>query len=450
MAKPKKIYKCKNCGHSQPTWVGICPECGEAGSFVEETIAAQRAGSSVQLVSSEPAAFIDLAQVGNEKFERFSTGISELDRVLGGGLVKGSYLVIGGEPGAGKTTMASETLINLSREGKDVAYVSGEESAAQLGMRFERLGAKKGEDKLSLSSEVGIERICQSIRDNSFDLIVIDSIQTMISEGVPGSPGSVSQVKECAHQLMRAAKGTGTSVLVIGQVVKSGDIAGPNTLRHLVDVVLAFEGDRQENYRILRAVKNRFGADDEIGVFEMTATGLKGIADPSALFMEETDRLPGSALTAVVEGSRPVLCEIQALAATSNLPQPIRSVRGLNRDRTQMLLAVLSRKAGIHLGSLDIHINVSGGLKVDDPGTDLAVCLAVASAVKGAPLKESYCSFGEVSLLGQTRPASQNDRRAKEAERLGHMPLASENRRLRDIISSSLGAPIEESLSIAD
>lgn len=449
MAKSRKLYRCSNCDHQQPTWVGICPKCGEPGTFEEVEVEAQRAGAKLQQGSVPPASFSPLREVSMSDVKRMGTGIDELDRVLGGGLVPGSYLLLAGEPGAGKTTMASEIVLHLSREGRKVAYISGEESAAQVKMRLERLGAKADDDVL-LSNEVGVERICEAIRANKFTLVVIDSIQTILSEAVSGSAGSVSQVRECAERLMRTAKSTGTAVLLIGQVIKSGEIAGPRLLEHMVDVVLAFEGDRHEDYRLLRANKNRFGSIDEIGAFEMTSTGLRGIADPSALFVEDSGRLPGSAVTAVMEGTRPVLCEIQALVSASNLPQPMRVVRGLDPKRAQMLLAVLSRKAGFRLGSMDVHINVSGGLKLDDPGTDLAVCLAVASAVEGAVPKERYCAFGEVSLLGLTKPAGQSERRRKEAERLNYVPLvADKGQKLKDLLGGALGEQVEETLAIA-
>lgn len=448
MAKIKKQYRCSNCGHQQVNWVGMCPECGEASTMIEHNVESNRPGrTAVSVKTNLPeASFIPLKDISEQSYKRTNTGLSELDRVLGGGMVPGSYIVLAGPPGAGKSTMATEWLIHLKESGFDVAYVSGEESAAQIRMRFNRLGADKNSDIL-VSNETSIERICQAIYSQAPTLIVIDSIQTMFSEDVSSAPGSIAQVRECAQKLMQAAKSTKTTVLLVGQVVKSGEMAGPKTLEHLVDVVLAFEGDQREDHRILRSVKNRFGNTDEIGVFEMTETGLKGITDPSTMFVDNKKPLPGSALTATIEGSRPLICEIQALASHSNLPQPIRAVRGVDPKRVQMLLAVLSRKVGFRLGSYDVYVNVSGGLKIDDPGTDLAICMAVASAVEGAPLKDSFVSFGEVSLLGLTRPASQNERRIKEAERLGfspYYPKGSQN--VATIIKSAIGDSIMDNL----
>jgi DNA repair protein RadA/Sms len=437
MARPRTSYICKNCGHSEVRWFGRCPQCNEFNTAEESAPSAERAGPGLAKGSVPAAEFQNLAEVSQLEHARLSSGIDELDRVLGGGLVPGSYLVLAGEPGAGKTTMASEMMLQLVRDGRQVAYVSGEESTAQARLRFERLGADFTELALPISIETSVERVAQAIADNTFDLIVVDSVQTMFSEAVPGAPGSVSQVRECGYQLMQAAKTTGTSVLLIGQVTKGGEMAGPRTLEHMVDVVLAFEGDRKEQYRILRAVKNRFGSTDEIGVFEMTATGLAGIADPSQLFLGSGAALPGAATTAIIEGTRPVLCEIQALVTPSNLPQPVRASTGIDPRRTQMLLAVMSRKAGYRLGSMDVFINVAGGLKITEPAADLAVCLAVASALEGRPTKAQRCAFAEVSLLGEVRSAPQSERRRREAERLGYTAVILDGG-LRQVLQANL------------
>jgi DNA repair protein RadA/Sms len=449
MAKAKRQYVCSSCGHTEPRWFGVCPSCGDGGTAEEAAPRAERANRPVARGAVPSATFKDLNDVSQAAHQRTNTGLDELDRVLGGGLVPGSYVVLAGEPGAGKTTLSTELLIHLSALKHKVAYISGEESEAQARMRFERLGARLGQQELLISTETSVERVCQAIEGNGFDLVVVDSIQTMFSESVPGAPGSVSQVRESGQQLMRSAKETGTSVLLVGQVTKGGDMAGPRTLEHMVDVVLAFEGDRREQYRILRSVKNRFGSTDEIGVFEMTGSGLKGISDPSELFVSDHDtELPGTALAVVMEGTRPVLCEIQALVSTSNLPQPIRAARGLDRNRAQMLLAVLSRKAGLRLGSMDVYINVSGGLKVDEPAADLAICLAVMSAYQGRPVKDRICAFGEVSLLGTIRSAPQAERRHKEAGRLNYRPLEIE-KSLRNTLEKALG-PATEAAAIED
>lgn len=445
MAKPKRLFRCSNCGYEQPTWAGICPECQEGGTLEEVSAPATRQGRSPLQVPA--AGFQDLAQVTAEEHERLGSGIGELDRVLGGGIVPGSLIVIAGEPGAGKTTLATEVILHLSQKSSSVGYVSGEESAAQARMRFERLGADFSRMRIPLSTETSIERICSAI--GQYDLVVVDSIQTVFSEAVPGAPGSVSQVRECTHQLMRVAKSEGTSIIIVGQVTKEGEMAGPRTLEHLVDVVLGFEGDRREQFRILRSVKNRFGSTDEIGVFEMTGSGLKGIEDASGFFVDDRPQpLPGAALCAVIEGSRPVLCEVQALVEPSNLVQPIRASTTLNSKRVQMLLAVLSRKANYRLGSMNVFLNVAGGLKIDEPAADLAICLAVASAYEGRPVRDDICAFGEVSLLGEVRPAAQDDRRRREAERLGYQAIDLNKSSLRDVLDAALGsateAPVDE------
>jgi DNA repair protein RadA/Sms len=420
----KTVYRCNGCGFEQGKWFGKCPSCKEFDTAVEVTLDSTRKGKvSSQTFSS--ATMISLKDVKETKKTRLSSGIHELDRVLGGGIVTGSYMLLAGEPGAGKTTLASEVVIHLDNDNKKVAYFSGEESPEQLKMRFERLGNLSKDPNFMISNEVSVERISKTITEESFDLVVIDSIQTMFSEQIEGAPGSLSQVREAGGALMRAAKSTGTAVLVIGQVIKSGEIAGPRTLEHMVDAVLTFEGDRREQYRILRGVKNRFGSTDEIGVFEMTSEGLLGVSDPSAVFVDQEDQyLSGSALTVLIEGSRPVLVEIQALANSSQAPQPTRAVRGFDQKRAQMLLAVLQRHCSLRVSSYDIYINVSGGLKIDDPGADLAVCLAVASAIEQKTVKEGSVAFGEVSLLGKVRNASQTERRKNEASRLGYTPLA--------------------------
>lgn len=450
MAKPRKHYACTNCGHTQRTWAGICPSCGEAATLEEVVPRAERAGRQAPTSEAPAAAFRSLAEVGEISHERISTGIDELDRVLGGGLVPGAYLVVAGEPGAGKTTLASELCLHLSAAGKSVAYVSGEESQEQARMRFGRLGFKPDVHELLISSELSVERICAAVTGSGYDLIVVDSIQTVFSEDVAGAPGTISQVRECGMKLMRAAKETGTAVLLVGQVTKGGEMAGPRVLEHMVDVVLAFEGDRREQFRILRSVKNRFGATDEIGVFEMTSSGLQGIADPSALFLDpHSNPMVGSVTTSLIEGSRPVMCEIQALVSPSNAPNPIRAVRGLDAKRVQMLLAVLQQKCRVRLGSMDVYINVSGGLKVDDPGADLAVCLAVMSAAEDRPPMKRYCAFGEVSLLGLVRPAPQAERRRKEAERLSYDVLEGDERPLDELLRDCLGAPAAIELQAA-
>jgi DNA repair protein RadA/Sms len=381
------------------------------------------------------------------------TGIPELDRVLGGGLVPGSYLVLAGAPGAGKSTLATDLLMRLQQADKRVAYVSGEESEGQVKLRFDRLAAAADDidneiaGHVPFSPETNVERICQAISDDPYDLLVVDSVQTLFSEENSGAPGSTSQVRECGHRLMQAAKGTGTSVLLIGQVTKDGAMAGPRTLEHMVDVVLSFE--EADELRVLRAIKNRFGAADEIGVFEMTSAGLLGVPDPSArLVPQEAVTDPGSAICAVMEGTRPILCEVQALTTVNdNNPMPTRAVNGLDAKRVQMLIAVLTRKLGYRMGSNDVFLSVGGGLKVDTPAADLAACLALASAITSRPVKPEICVFGEVNLRGEIRPVPQAQRLAREAQRLGYTVLDVENRRLHEVIEEALSAlAVEEGI----
>jgi DNA repair protein RadA/Sms len=395
------------------------------------------------------AAFRDLSEVSASEHDRTSTGIPELDRVLGGGLVPGSYIILAGVPGAGKTTVATQAIISLASAGVKTAYVSGEESEAQARMRFERLGADFGAYPLPISSESGVERVCEAIEANGYDFVVVDSIQTMISEGLPGRPGSITQVAECGDRLRATAKSTGTTILLVGQVTKDGDMAGPRLLEHMVDVVLQFEGERDEQMRVLRAVKNRFGSTDEIGVFEMTGQGLEGIPDPSSIFLAERDfSISGSAVCAALEGTRIVLCEIQALVRPSNSPMPMRQAMGIDSKRLSMLLAVMS-KAGYYTGSYDVFVKVIGGFMIGEPAADLAVCVALASAFERRATKPNVCAYGEVTLQGKVRAAAQAERRGKEADRLGYVGLETAGT-LKSVLASALGSVVEEAEALTE
>lgn len=436
MPKTKTQFVCKNCGHTEPRWQGKCKGCGEFNSFEEQASQAAPAGRGQLDV---PAAdFVSLGSVSDSDKPRFSSGIDELDRVLGGGIVVGSYLLVAGEPGAGKSTLTTEVLIATARQGKSVGLVSGEESREQAKMRFRRLNGEDVVDDILIASETSCERIVAAIEAHGFDILVIDSIQTIFSEEMPGIPGSISQMKGCAHLLMNAAKQSGTTVFLTGQVTKDGDAAGPRALEHAVDAFLIFEGDRKDQIRILRALKNRFGSTDEIGMFEMTGEGLIAVEDPAAIFCPEDDEaLPGTAVAVVMQGSRPVLCQIEALVNTSNLAQPVRAAHGIDAKRSQKLLAVLSRKCGYRLGSCDVFVSVAGGLKVDEPAVDLAVCLAVASAYTKRPVKDRVAAFGEVRLVGKVRTVSQAERRRKEAERLTYKAYGPEGL-LSEVIDNAL------------
>ncbi len=365
------------------------------------------------------ASFGDLGDVSPDAHTRSSSTIAELDRVLGGGIVPGSYMALSAEPGHGKSTLASQLLAGLAGKGARVGLVAAEESAAQVKMRFDRLG-HNGRD-VQITSETAVERVIDAALAGAYDLIVVDSIQTVFSLESSGTPGSITQVRECGQALMRLAKEGGTSVLLIGQVTKDGSLAGPRTLEHMVDVVMQLEGDRDQQLRILRAVKNRFGSTDEIGLFEMTGAGLIGVDDPSAALGTRRQSAPiGAATCPVIEGARPMMVEVQALVSPTSANQPIRACRGIDQKRFQMLLAVLSRHGQMRLGSHDVFLQLAGGIRVDDPALDLACCLAIASSYNESEVPLSVAAFGEVSLLGEIRPAPQSERRLSEASRLGY------------------------------
>lgn len=369
---------------------------------------------------SQPA---DIQSLGDHKateYPRFSSGSEEVDRVLGGGVVPGSVILLSGEPGAGKSTIMSATCDFLAGEGKKVLYVAGEESGQQIRLRTDRMGLTHS-DKIDLTSNCEVGAMCARIAAG-YDFAVVDSIQTLWDDELSGAPGSVSIVKSVGQALVRTAKESGCAVLIIGHVNKDGNLAGPRHLEHMVDGYLALEGERSEAYRILRAQKNRFGATDEIGVFEMTGKGLVGVADPASLFLDEhSEHTPGSVVCPTLEGTRPLLIEVQALANPTHLPTPMRRSRGIDKNRLDLLLAVLGQRSGWHLklGTRDVYLNVSGGIRIDEPALDLAACVAVASAATGRPVRKGVAVFGEVSLLGEVRPVQGGDRRVNEAKRMG-------------------------------
>lgn len=448
MAKTKSSWICQNCGHSEPKWSGKCVSCGEFGTFEQVADDATPAG---RVKLNVPAAeFVAVGSVEAGENSRFASGIDELDRVLGGGIVTGSYILLAGEPGAGKSTMTTEVLIQGARRKLKVGLVTGEESKEQARMRVERLGGKDVVNEILIASETSCERIIAAIEAHGFDILVVDSIQTVFSEQIPGAPGSISQLRGCGHLLMTAAKSSGTTVFLTGQVNKDNDVAGPRALEHAVDAFLMFEGDRREQVRILRALKNRFGSTDEIGLFEMTETGLLPIVDALSVFCpDDEEGEPGSAVAVIMQGSRPILCQVEALVQSSGQPMPVRSPHGIDNRRLQKLLAVMSRKCGYRLGSCDVFVSVAGGLKVDEPAVDLAVCLAIASAYLKRPVKERVASFGEVSLRGSVRAVSSSERRRKEAERLEFKPLAPAGQ-LKEIIEQSLDAELVGAEAAAD
>jgi DNA repair protein RadA/Sms len=387
VARDKPRFVCQQCGSEQLAWTGRCPGCGEWNTLVEARPSgggSRRARKSGAGAAPKP---MPLRDVEAPAEARLVTSIGELDRVLGGGLVPGSLVLLGGSPGIGKSTLTGMALANLVGAGRDVLYVSGEESAAQVRLRAERLG----EPALSVPvlAEASLEPVLATLEAERPDACVIDSIQTLHSSDMTGAPGSVGQVRESATALAEVAKRQGTAVILVGHVTKEGSLAGPRALEHLVDCVLQFEGERERTYRTLRALKNRFGATSEVGVFEMRAGGLTEVADPSARFVEEATHEPGSVVLAAMEGSRPVLVEVQALVAPSELESPRRVANGIDRNRLSLVLAVLSRHARLPLGGADVFVNVAGGVRVDEPGADLAVAMAVASAQRGQPLLAS-------------------------------------------------------------
>jgi DNA repair protein RadA/Sms len=414
--KPKSIYTCSDCGGTSPKWLGKCPHCGAWNTLIEGV--AESAGAAKNryqsLAKTLPVA--TLSEIEASDVDRQSTGIEELDRVLGGGIVAGGVVLIGGDPGIGKSTLLLQAMDSLSRSMKTL-YVTGEESGAQVALRSRRLGLDGS--KVRVLAEIQLERIIATIDAEQPSVCVIDSIQTVYSDQLSSAPGSVAQVRECAAQLTRTAKSTGTTIILVGHVTKEGALAGPRVLEHIVDTVLYFEGDTHSSFRLVRAIKNRFGAVNEIGVFAMTEKGLKGVANPSAIFLStHGEPVAGSCVLVTLEGTRPLLVEIQALVDSGG-PSPRRLSVGLDRDRLAMMLAVLHRHAGIACTDQDVFVNAVGGVRISEPAADLAVMLAIQSSLRGKPLPRGFIAFGEVGLAGEVRPAPRGQERLKEAAKLG-------------------------------
>jgi DNA repair protein RadA/Sms len=411
MAKAKSVYVCAQCGATALKWMGMCPSCGEAGTLSEQ--AAERGVRASGPVASPVA----LAQVEARETERLSSGLPELDRVLGGGLVVGQVALIGGDPGIGKSTLLLQSLAALGA-GRKVIYVSGEESAEQVALRARRLGLDA--TGVGLLAEIQLERILATLETARPEVAVIDSIQTLWSDTLQSAPGSVAQVRECAAQLTRHAKKAGAALFIVGHVTKEGAIAGPRVLEHIVDTVLYFEGDPHSAFRLVRAVKNRFGAVNELGVFAMTDAGLRAVANPSALFLQRHEKdVAGSCVLATLEGTRPLLVEIQALVDAAHAPNPRRLSVGLEQNRLAMLLAVLHRHAGIATMDQDVFVNAVGGVRIGEPAADLAVALAIVSSLTDRPIPGKLLAFGEIGLAGEVRPAPRGQDRLKEAAKLG-------------------------------
>ena len=417
MAKPTSRFVCQNCGAVAPKWTGRCEACGEWNSILEEAVVV-RPGPAAKAVTGKRVAFVGLAGDA-EPAPRCATGIAELDRVLGGGLVPASAVLVGGDPGIGKSTLLLQAAASLARAGKRVFYVSGEELIEQTRLRARRLGVHDA--PLDLAAAVNLRDIAASLQSaGDAALVVIDSIQTMWLDTIDSAPGTVAQVRACSFELIQLAKAGKFALVLVGHVTKDGAIAGPRVLEHMVDAVLYFEGDRGHQFRILRAVKNRFGATDEIGVFEMTDRGLAEVANPSALFLaERRGNVTGSAVFAGLEGTRPVLVEVQALLAPNPAGTPRRSTIGWDGGRLPMLLAVLETRGGLRLNAMDVYLNIAGGLRVSEPAADLAVAAALISAATDQPTNPSMVYFGEIGLSGEVRQVAQADSRLKEAAKLG-------------------------------
>ena len=420
MAKAKNNYTCSECGGVSNKWTGQCPACQQWNTLVEtvaETGGNNRYSNPQHMALAQTAPVLSLADIEAVDVPRFGTGIEEFDRVLGGGMVAGGVVLIGGDPGIGKSTLLLQALANMSHS-KRVLYVSGEESGAQIALRAKRLLIDAKD--LKLQAEIQLEKILGTLADLKPEVAVIDSIQTVYSDALSSAPGSVAQVRECAAQLTRMAKQTGVTIILVGHVTKEGALAGPRVLEHIVDTVLYFEGDAHSSFRLVRAIKNRFGAVNELGVFAMTEKGLKGVSNPSALFLSQHDnQVPGSCVMVTQEGTRPLLVEIQALVDTSHLPNARRLSVGLEQNRLAMLLAVLHRHAGIAAFDQDVFINAVGGVKITEPAADLAVLLAINSSMRNKPLPRGLVVFGEVGLAGEIRPAPRGQERLREAAKLG-------------------------------
>lgn len=419
-SKNKTVFFCKQCGYESSKWLGQCPACHEWDSFVEEPVAKAVPGVTSGTVSANKKEAVPtlLSKVTTDDENRISTQISEMDRVLGGGIVVGSLILVGGDPGIGKSTLLLQMCRNLSNEGKNVLYVSGEESLRQIKMRAQRLGSFKKD--LSILCETDLDIISESISKMMPDIVIIDSIQTMYREDVGSAPGSVSQVREATSILMRIAKGLHISVFIVGHVTKEGVVAGPRVLEHMVDTVLYFEGDGGASFRFLRGVKNRFGSTNEIGVFEMRSDGLREVANPSEYMLQgKPENEAGSVVACSIEGTRPILVEVQALVCRTNFNMPRRTSAGTDYNRVNLLMAVIEKRIGLHLGDCDAYINVAGGMRINEPALDMGIVLAVLSSYKNIAIDSKTICFGEVGLVGEVRAVNQVEQRVIEAAKLG-------------------------------
>jgi len=439
VAKAALQHACTECGYSAGRWFGKCPGCGAFGTLVEELARDARADAAAKPL-------LRLVDVEADEAERIPTGVPELDRVLGGGLVPASLVLVGGEPGVGKSTLLLSALAAISKD-RRALLVTGEESTAQVKLRAARLGRA---GKVEILAETELETVCATLERERPEVCVIDSVQTLYSSEIGSAPGSVAQVREAAARLLRVAKQSHVATFLVGHVTKDGTVAGPRVLEHLVDCVLQFEGDRYQAHRVLRATKNRFGSTNELGVFEMTGTGLVGVPEPSELFGRGAEGEVGAAVACALEGTRPILLEIQALVAPSDLAMPRRVATGVDPKRLAMIVAVLSRHARVALGAADVFVNVAGGVRIDEPGADLPVALAIASAARSAPVKAGTAAFGEIGLTGRLRAATQADRRLDECAKFGlHQvvaPAGTPSGKLRILEAETLGRAIRAGL----
>ena len=430
MAKQKTVYVCSQCGYETARWLGKCPDCGSWNTLTEQPAAPEiKQLKRAPGTGAEPMIIDDIPL---DSMLRHSTGIGELDRVLGGGIVEGSLLLVGGDPGIGKSTLLTQVSAHYAQDGHRVLYVSGEESARQIKMRAQRLGASGSQ--LYILSENDMSAVEKQMEKIGPDLMIVDSIQTMYRPDMAAAPGSVSQVRESASVLMRAAKTTGCAIILVGHVTKEGSLAGPRVLEHMVDAVLYFEGDRQHQYRLLRAVKNRFGSVNELGMFEMTSQGMREVENASeVLLSSRAHNQSGSVVMCAMEGSRPLLVDVQALVATTVFGNPRRMASGVDQGRLALLLAVLEKRSGLPLYNQDVYINIAGGMTLDEPGADLALCAAIASSHKNRVLGGSWAVMGEVGLAGEVRPVGQADRRVAECARMGFTDLILPHGNLRGL-----------------
>ena len=442
MAKTKTAFVCQNCGSNYPKWTGKCNACGEWNTLIEEVVHKETKGGlrrnySDNLVKKP----VPITKVSADVAERIPIPDAELSRVLGGGIVPGSVMLIGGDPGIGKSTLLLQ--LGLNFQTAKILYVSGEESANQIKMRAERIGNLH--DNLLLLTDTSLERVMERIDEAEPDLVIIDSIQTMQSPEIDSVPGSVAQIRECTGELIQFAKESNTPVILIGHITKEGNIAGPKVMEHMVDVVLQFEGDRQHLYRLLRSSKNRFGSTNELGIYEMQGSGLKEVDNPSQVLLSQRDEgLSGSAIAASMEGARPMMIEVQALVSTAAYGTPQRTTTGFDQRRLHMLLAVLEKRCGFNIGKFDVFLNMAGGIRVDDPAIDLAVICAALSSSEDYPIPGQTCFAGEVGLSGEIRPVTRIEQRIREAEKLGFEEIYISGYGLKGLDLKSFGIKIQQ------